>query len=119
MLIVVLIVIMFKEGEKNKKEFDEQQASAEQATMQDPLEAPVNLNPMLKSENDYTFVQSSDNGGEVGETDKEGCIGNENSAEYAYSSSFTISEESEDRSAGNENTQDKTADSDCGGEANK
>ena len=60
MLVVVLIVMLVKEGKKNQKEFEEEQknvASNEQEQI-DPLDAPVNLNPMMKSENDYSFVVS-------------------------------------------------------------
>ena len=60
MLVVVLIVMLVKEGKKNQKEFEEEQknvASNEHEQI-DPLDAPVNLNPMMKSENDYSFVVS-------------------------------------------------------------
>lgn len=57
MLIVVLIVMLIQEGKKNRKQFEEEQASKEEEPMLDPLDAPINLNPMLKSENDYTFAE--------------------------------------------------------------
>lgn len=60
MLVVVLIVMLVQEGKKNQKEFEEEQknkAINEQEQI-DPLDAPVNLNPMMKSENDYSFVVS-------------------------------------------------------------
>lgn len=60
MLVVVLIVMLVKEGKKNQKEFEEEQknvASNEQEQI-DPLDAPINLNPMMKSQNDYSFVVS-------------------------------------------------------------
>lgn len=101
MLIVVLIVILFKEGQKNKKEFEEQQASAEQPAMQDPLDAPVNLNPMLKSENDYNFAEPSDNtenGGDNTETHGNGAA------------TFTVSEVAP--SGEEKNKEDKSAEID-------
>ena len=58
MLIVVLIVMLVKEGKKNQKEFEEAHANDVPAQEIDPLDMPQNLNPMLKSENTYTFVQS-------------------------------------------------------------
>lgn len=60
MLVVVLIVMLAKEGKKNQKEFEEEQKNAvdNQQQAQDPLDAPLNLNPMMKSQNDYTFVVS-------------------------------------------------------------
>jgi len=60
MLVVVLIVMLVKEGKKNQKEFEEEQknvASNEHEQI-DPLDAPINLNPMMKSQNDYSFVVS-------------------------------------------------------------
>ncbi len=64
MLIIVLIVMLVIEGRKNKKEFEAEQAkkAAEGNTEEgvDPLDAPLNLNPMLKSENDYTFVEQNE-----------------------------------------------------------
>ena len=60
MLVVVLIVMLVREGKKNQKEFEEEQkniASNEQEQI-DPLDAPINLNPMMKSQNDYSFVVS-------------------------------------------------------------
>lgn len=59
MLVVVLIVMLVKEGKKNQKEFEEEQKGiADNQEQSDPLDAPVNLNPMMKSQNDYTFVVS-------------------------------------------------------------
>ena len=58
MLIVVLIVMLVKEGKKNQKEFEEAHANDVPTQEIDPLDMPQNLNPMLKSENTYTFVQS-------------------------------------------------------------
>ena len=44
---------------KNQKEFEEEQKGiADNQEQSDPLDAPVNLNPMMKSQNDYTFVVS-------------------------------------------------------------
>lgn len=58
MLIVVLIVMLVKEGKKNQKEFEATHANDAPTQEIDPLDMPQNLNPMLKSENTYTFVQS-------------------------------------------------------------
>ncbi len=58
MLIVVLIVMLVKEGKKNQKEFETTHANDAPTQEIDPLDMPQNLNPMLKSENTYTFVQS-------------------------------------------------------------
>lgn len=59
MLIVVLIVMLVKEGKKNQKEFEEQQQGATiDAPQIDPLDAPQNLNPMLKGGGDFTFEVS-------------------------------------------------------------
>ena len=59
MLVVVLIVMLVKEGKKNQKEFEEEQKGiVDNQEQVDPLDAPVNLNPMMKSQNDYTFVVS-------------------------------------------------------------
>lgn len=58
MLIIVLIVMLVREGKKNQKEFEEKQAAnpnVEEGV--DPLDMPQNLNPMLKSENEFTFEQ--------------------------------------------------------------
>lgn len=61
MLIIVLIVMLVQEGRKNKKEFEEEQAkkiaSGEIVEEIDPLDQPINLNPMLSSQNTYTFEQ--------------------------------------------------------------
>lgn len=60
MLVVVLIVMLVQEGKKNQKEFEEEQKNkvANEQEQIDPLDAPINLNPMMKSENEYTFVVS-------------------------------------------------------------
>lgn len=59
MLVVVLIIMLVQEGKKNQKEFEEEQKNSigEQKQI-DPLDEPINLNPMMKSQNDYTFVVS-------------------------------------------------------------
>lgn len=59
MLVIVLIVMLVKEGRKNQKEFENEQAGKEPEEGQDPLDAPINLNPMLSSPNDYTFEEPS------------------------------------------------------------
>ncbi len=67
MLIVVLIVMLVQEGRKNKKEFEEEQAkklaNGENIEGVDPLDQPLNLNPMLSSQNTYTFEQGGENDG--------------------------------------------------------
>lgn len=57
MLIVVLIVMLVKEGRKNQKEFEKEQEGKQPEQAQDPLDAPINLNPMLSSPNDYKFEE--------------------------------------------------------------
>lgn len=59
MLIVVLIVMLVREGRKNQKEFEKEQAGKAQEQGTDPLDAPINLNPMLSSPNDYTFDEGA------------------------------------------------------------
>lgn len=64
MLIIVLIVMLIKEGRKNKKAFEEENASniAATETESDPLDI-VNLNPMLESKNDFIIEeQGADEG---------------------------------------------------------
>lgn len=60
MLVVVLIVMLVQEGKKNQKEFEEEQKNkvANKQEQIDPLDTPINLNPMMKSQNDYSFVVS-------------------------------------------------------------
>lgn len=61
MLIVVLIVMLVKEGKKNQKEFEEQQAKVgTDENLVDPLDSPKNLNPMLKAGEDFTFEEAKD-----------------------------------------------------------
>lgn len=61
MLVVVLIVMLVKEGRKNQKEFEKEQAEkAGEHELEDPLDAPQNLNPMLPSQNDFSFVVSEE-----------------------------------------------------------
>lgn len=61
MLIVVLIVMLVKEGKKNQKEFEGQQAKVgTDENLVDPLDAPKNLNPMLKAGGDFTFEETKD-----------------------------------------------------------
>lgn len=58
-LIVVLILMLVKEGKKSQQEFEKEQASTQKSEEEiDPLDAPIPLNPMMKSENDYTFEVS-------------------------------------------------------------
>lgn len=57
MLVIVLIVMLVTEGKKNRKAFEEEQKNTVQQATSDPLEAPIALNPMMKSENDYTFEE--------------------------------------------------------------
>ena len=89
MLVVVLIVMLVKEGKKNQKEFEEEQknvASNEQEQI-DPLDAPINLNPMMKSQNDYSFVVSEKKDEKVEQNDAENTEENtQNSAENSQKS---------------------------------
>ncbi len=73
MLVVVLIVMLVKEGNKNQKEFEEEQKNkvANEQEQIDPLDAPINLNQMMKSENDYSFVVSEKNDEKVEQNDAE------------------------------------------------
>lgn len=65
MLIVVLIVMLVQEGKQSQKEFEQEQAGAVKVEEEiDPLDAPIPLNPMMKSDNEYTF--------EVSESGKDG-----------------------------------------------
>lgn len=59
-LIVVLIIMLVKEGRQSQQEFEKEQAGAQniEENTTDPLDAPIPLNPMMKSENDYTFEVS-------------------------------------------------------------
>ena len=57
MLVIVLIVMLLGERKKSQKEFEEERAGKPEELHADPLDEPVNLNPMMKSENEYTFVQ--------------------------------------------------------------
>ncbi len=57
MLVIVLIVMLVTEGKKNRKAFEEEQKNTVQQATSDPLKAPIALNPMMKSENDYTFEE--------------------------------------------------------------
>ncbi len=59
MLVVVLIVMLVKEGRKNQKEFEKEKAGKAPEQGVDPLDAPINLNPMLSSPNDYTFEEGA------------------------------------------------------------
>lgn len=64
-LIVVLIIMLVKEGKQSQKQFEQEQAGAVKVEEEiDPLDAPIPLNPMMKSDNNYTF--------EVSESDKDG-----------------------------------------------
>ena len=67
MLVIVLIVMLVKEGRKNQKEFEKAKAGQTPENAQDPLDAPLNLNPMLNSPNDYTFEESAQNADSDGE----------------------------------------------------
>ncbi len=59
MLVIVLIIMLVQEGKKSQKEFEEQQKNNVNVNEQlDPLDGPINLNPMMKSQNEFTFVVS-------------------------------------------------------------
>lgn len=57
MLVAVLIVMLLSERKKSAKEFEEEQKNKLQEHFSDPLDAPIALNPMMKSENTYTFEE--------------------------------------------------------------
>lgn len=60
MLVIVLIIMLVQEGKKNQKEFEEEQKNkiGNEQEQIDPLDAPINLNPMMKSDNEFDFVVS-------------------------------------------------------------
>lgn len=70
MLVIVLIIMLVQEGKKNQKEFEEEQKNkvGNEQEQIDPLDAPINLNPMMKSDNEFDFVVSEK---EENTTDKE------------------------------------------------
>ena len=75
MLIIVLVVMLVSERKKSTDEFAKQQQGSPQETLSDPLDAPVALNPMMKSENDFTFQnevhsEHESNSGSDSEIDK-------------------------------------------------
>ena len=129
MLIVVLIVMLVQEGKKNQKEFEEEQkdkAINEQEQI-DPLDAPINLNPMMKSENDYSFVvsekkdekreqNSAENNAETAEGNTQKDVKNteeitQNSAENTQESTDNLNNNSQsDRLNQGENTAENTDD---------
>lgn len=60
MLVIVLIIMLVQEGKKNQKEFEEEQKNKVENEQEqiDPLDAPINLNSMMKSDNEFDFVVS-------------------------------------------------------------
>ncbi len=96
MLIVVLIVMLVKEGRKNQKEFEEEQRGKPQEEVADPLDAPVNLNPMLSSPNEYKFEEPNGEAEARNATDEEKPAddGAKDSAE-AWQASQTSSDEAD------------------------
>lgn len=115
MLIIVLIVMLVKEGRKNQKEFEKEQAGKAPEQAQDPLDAPVNLNPMLSSPNDYKFEEtasapesdkfananeSSDNSANASEaSDGAANAGSETSGEKVKSDNSSNKSENHDKGA--------------------
>ena len=79
MLVVVLIIMLVQEGKKNQKEFEEEQKNkvATQNEPTDPLDAPVNLNPMMKSDNDFDFIVSEKSDDKPQKTDEKSQENNE------------------------------------------
>lgn len=67
-LIIVLTVMLVQEGRKNQKEFESQKKPVEEGA--DPLDAPINLNPMLESKNDFDFEEPKEQNDET-KTDEE------------------------------------------------
>lgn len=110
MLVVVLIVMLVQEGKKNQKEFEEEQKNKtinEQEQI-DPLDAPINLNPMMKSENDYSFVVSE----KKDENREQNSAKNtQNSAENTQESTDNLNNNPQsDRQNQGENTAENTDD---------
>lgn len=83
MLVVVLIIMLVQEGKKNQKEFEEEQKNSVGEQKQiDPLDEPINLNPMMKSHNDYTFEVSEKKEENTAEKDEKQVENAENIAEH-------------------------------------
>lgn len=70
LLVIVLIVMLAKEGKKNKKEFEEEQANKPLSELPDPLDEPVNLNPMISSKNEYTFEEHTTDAEKTSQNDQ-------------------------------------------------
>lgn len=95
MLVVVLIVMLVREGKKNQKEFEEEQKNkvANEQEQIDPLDAPINLNPMMKSQNDYSFVVSEKKDEKDEQNDTENAEQNaQNSAENTPESADNLND---------------------------
>lgn len=93
MLVVVLIVMLVQEGKKNQKEFEEEQKNkvANKQEQIDPLDAPINLNPMMKSKNDYSFVVSEKKDEKGEQNDAENAEQNtQNNAENVQNSAENL-----------------------------
>ena len=93
MLVVVLIVMLVQEGKKNQKEFEEEQKNkvANKQEQIDPLDAPINLNPMMKSQNDYSFVVSEKKDEKGEQNDAENAEQNtQNNAENVQNSAENL-----------------------------
>ena len=83
MLVVVLIIMLVQEGKKNQKEFEEEQKNGVGEQKQiDPLDEPINLNPMMKSHNDYTFEVSEKKEENTAEKDEKQVENAEKIAEH-------------------------------------
>ena len=106
MLIVVLIVMLVKEGRKNQKEFEEAHANDAPKQEIDPLDMPQNLNPMLKSENTYTFVQSEQRDSEEKKDEQSTDTAQEPSTENSGDAE-DVNGSKEDNQSRNENLEDK------------
>lgn len=107
MLIIVLIVMLVKEGRKNQKEFEEAHTNDAPKQEIDPLDMPQNLNPMLKSENTYTFVQSEDaQNNEDGENEQSTDTAQEPSIENNVDAEVE-NDSNKDKQSQNENLEDK------------
>lgn len=96
MLVVVLIIMLVQEGKKNQKEFEEEQKNkvATQNEPTDPLDAPINLNPMMKSNNDFDFIVSEKTDEKPQKTDEKSQKNNEKQQENA-----TVADEKSEENA--------------------
>lgn len=126
MLVVVLIVMLVQEGKKNQKEFEEEQKNkvANKQEQIDPLDTPINLNPMMKSKNDYSFVVSEKKDEKGEQNDAENAQNDAENAEQNTQNNAENTQESAENSNDNpqsdtQNKGDNTAENTDGENADK